>query len=371
MARKSPIRSHLAGATQIAGSYKVSLLELWIVCSQVFLLPQGSMYGLRVYEPIHSDIQSYSGQRHNSSNATNLYVVGVKDSMQALVRLGLSCNQNCRFCNVKYALKTKSTADAKEEILEVIREYQDTSLISFTGGEPTLRNDLPELISFVKKKTRMNAELQTNAMRCSYKGYVAALKKAGLDCAFVALHSHKESVSDWLTRTPGSFKLTIDGIKNLLDECIEVTLNIVITSANYKLLPEFSKFVHENFTNMKRLSFSWVQPVGNAWKNKWLIPKLTDVSPYIRAAMKYCEKNNVDFINPYCGIPLCHAKGFEDKCLEYTVVREREKKHIIIQKVMDNKIKGPQCKHCSMDKYCLGVWIWYSRLYGVDELIPY
>ncbi len=293
--------------------------------------------------------------------------------MQTLMRLGLACNQNCRFCNVKYALKTKSTSEAKEGILEAKRKYPDTTLVSFTGGEPTLRNDLPELISFIKKKTRMNAELQTNAMRCSYKEYVAALKKAGLDCAFVALHSHKESVSDWLTRTPGSFKLTIKGIKNLLDEGIEVTVNIVINSVNYKLLPEFSKFVHENFTNIKRLSFSFIQPHGNAWKNKWLVPKLTDASPYIRAAMKYCEKNNLDFVNPYCGIPLCHAKGFENKCLEYSDAKEREKKerHITIQKVIENKVKGPQCKICSMDKYCLGVWMWYSRMYGVDELVPY
>ncbi len=292
--------------------------------------------------------------------------------MENLVRLGLKCNQNCVFCNVKYNFKTKTTIEAKKEILSLAKKYPKIH-ISFTGGEPTLRNDLLELISFAKKRTTSRVEIQTNAMRCSYEHYVMGLKKAGLNGAFVALHSHRESISDELTRTPGSFKLTIKGLENLLNENIAVTINTVINSMNYKNLPDFVKFVNKKFPQIENINFSFVQPYGNAWSNKWIVPRLSDAAQDIRDAMQYCKDHNIEFYNPYCGIPMCYAKGFEKNCIENLDFNERDGENIHegIQRVMENKVKAPQCKYCSVNASCLGVWIGYSKIYGFDELKPY
>lgn len=289
--------------------------------------------------------------------------------METLIRLGRECNQNCIFCNIMRTFKTKNTFETKKEIIEMTKKYPN-SILSFTGGEPTIRNDLLELIFFAKQAIS-RVELQTNAVRCSYKHYVAGLKKAGLDGAFVALHSHKERISDSLTRAPGTFKLTLDGINNLLNENIEVNINIVINSVNYKTLIEYVKFLNKNFSRVKRITFSFVQPFGSAWSNKWIVPRISVASPYIRAAMQYCVDNNVSFSNPYCGIPLCHAKGFEKYCLEYATTKKRiQKTHEGVLVVMKNKVKAPQCKDCLMNEYCLGVWDAYPKIHGLNELNP-
>lgn len=291
--------------------------------------------------------------------------------MENLVRLSLACNQNCIFCNVRYQFKTKDTSEAKREILDTLKK-DPRGTVSFTGGEPTIRKDLIELVAFAKKQGCGRVEVQTNAMMCYYESYVEGLKSAGLDGAFVALHSHLENVSDRITRTPGSFKLTLAGIENLLNASIPVTINTVINSMNYRFLPDFVKFIRGRFPHARGISFSFVQPFGNAQKNSWIVPRISGASPHIRKAMEYCKGNGVWFNNPYCGIPLCHARGFEEYCSEYQEVREREKSvtHEGIRRVIENKVKSANCKYCSLDKYCLGVWRWYADLYGLDELNP-
>ena len=52
--------------------------------------------------------------------------------------------------------------------------------IVFTGGEPTLRPDLPELIAFTQK-VGMVTSLITDGLRFTEKGYLSSLLDAGLD----------------------------------------------------------------------------------------------------------------------------------------------------------------------------------------------
>ena len=154
--------------------------------------------------------------------------------------------------------------------------------LSITGGEPTLRKDLVFIINMASKiHSIRQINLQTNATLVSYKEYTVKLKKAGLDTAFVAFHSHKESVSNKLTSSTFWDK-TVQGIKNLLSIGIPITLNPVINKLNYHLLPQYVKFVKEEFPNIKCISLSFVQPVGRAWKNKWIIPRYSEVLPYLK-----------------------------------------------------------------------------------------
>jgi len=274
------------------------------------------------------------------------------------------------FCNVRPPFKAKDAREAERDVLDALKK-DPNGTVSFTGGEPTIRKDLMALVAFAKKQGCLRVEVQTNAVMCYYESYVAGLKKAGLDGAFVALHSHQENVSDRLTRTPGSFKFTLAGIGNLLNAGISVTINTVVNSMNYRSLPDFARFVGARFPRARGICISFVQPFGNAQKNNWIVPRISEASPYIVKAMGYCKDNGIWFNNPYCGIPLCHAQGFEEYCSEYQEAQERESlAHEGILRVVENKVKSVRCKDCSLDRYCLGVWKWYADLYGLDELKP-
>jgi len=61
----------------------------------------------------------------------------------------------------------------------------------------------------------MRVNLITNGIRCSSENYVLKLKRAGLDSAQVSLEAGTAEIHDAITKTPGSFDKTVEGIKNL------------------------------------------------------------------------------------------------------------------------------------------------------------
>lgn len=75
---------------------------------------------------------------------------GIKKPYSAQIEVTLKCNASCSFCSIpnlppSFTFNEMSTAQVKYIIDELAK--LGVNAISFTGGEPTLRNDLPELIS--------------------------------------------------------------------------------------------------------------------------------------------------------------------------------------------------------------------------------
>jgi radical SAM protein with 4Fe4S-binding SPASM domain len=111
--------------------------------------------------------------------------------------------------------------------------------LTFTGGEPTLRVDLPELLLYAQNKGIVTG-LITNGRKLKEKAYVETLEKAGLDFAQVTLESHKPQIHDLMTGAKGSWKETVAGIKNLAQSQIYVTTNTTLSKYN---APDFLKTI--------------------------------------------------------------------------------------------------------------------------------
>jgi MoaA/NifB/PqqE/SkfB family radical SAM enzyme len=85
--------------------------------------------------------------------------------------------------------------------------------LTFTGGEPTLREDLPELLVYAQT-AGMVTGLISNGRRLKDKAYVDVLEKSGLDFVQITLESHKPEVHDKMTNEKGSWKEIVAGIQN-------------------------------------------------------------------------------------------------------------------------------------------------------------
>ena len=75
------------------------------------------------------------------------------------------CNMKCSFCNVwkKNIFKNEATTnDFKQRLYECWD--LGCSVVSFTGGEPLLRDDLEELMEFSSKKLGTFTGLVTNGL---------------------------------------------------------------------------------------------------------------------------------------------------------------------------------------------------------------
>ncbi len=291
-----------------------------------------------------------------------------------LLRLGLNCNARCLFCNVppeSFFLKEMTTREAKSQI-DVLIAQEKRIRLDISGGEPTLRNDLEEIIAYAAQKGVKTVQIQTNAILCARREYVKRLKSSGLRKAFVSLHSPDPKVHDYLLGYQGAFVQSFKGIRCLIKAAIEVTLNVVVTSKNYRTLPEYVAFVHVKFPEIKSISLSVVQPRARAWVNNFLVPRYKHIGPYVSRALRLGEKFGIIINNPFCGLPLCIG-GWQrrlKRCVEYSQNLLKQNQRSSPKADGYGKIKAPFCRMCALDAFCNGVWKEYAQLYSFSDLAP-
>ena len=103
--------------------------------------------------------------------------------------------------------------------------------VVFTGGEPTLRQDLPELIAHAERNGQITG-LNTNGRRLATRKFIEELVEAGLDHVQITLESHDASIHDRMVLAHGAWKQTIAGVRNALDTPLYVMTNTTMLQEN-------------------------------------------------------------------------------------------------------------------------------------------
>ncbi|MFA5188681.1 MAG: radical SAM protein [Patescibacteria group bacterium] len=281
----------------------------------------------------------------------------------SLIRLTNLCNAKCLFCNFPDDCRVLSLDEAKKEIDTITDDS-----VAFTGGEPTIHPFLKETISYAKQKGIKNIELQSNCFLLENLDLVKELKALGLTGVFVTVHSEQKEVFEKITQVPGSFEKVLQGIANLISLGVKVRINIVINFLNYKNLEEITKFIYSQFPQIKSIDYSFVVPVEKVLKQPELLPKISEVVPFLKKAFKYCQENKISFSNPGCGLPLCFIPEYKENSLEYNFLKKQIENGLISDNRFE-KIKFAKCKTCEFDEFCLGFWPNYVKIHGEQEFI--
>lgn len=159
------------------------------------------------------------------------------------VNLTTRCNLRCRICtNFQYPSDPGQELTGKE-IKAVILQGQKMGIrqIVFSGGEPFLRDDLFEILEFIKENTLMKVTITTNATLID-AGMAEKITDAGSIANLqISLDGASEKTHDSV-RGQGTFAKTIQAIK-LLNQARNNTLSIgasfTIIAANYAEMPAF------------------------------------------------------------------------------------------------------------------------------------
>jgi len=293
---------------------------------------------------------------------------------RADIKVGFYCNNHCAFCvqgRKRDYLPSKSKEEISQSLLAAFKKGKKE--VVFTGGEPSLHPDFLELVKTAKKTGFKEIQIQTNGRMFAYKDFCVKTIATGATQFSPALHGPSARIHDGLTEVKGSFKQTIQGIKNLVSLGQYVTTNTVITTRNYKHLPRLAKLLVDLGVN--QFQFAFIHISGSADKNKdWIVPRKREIMPYVKGGLDIgikAEKRVMTEAIPYClmlGYEDCIAEKIIPKSSVYDadfVVEDYSK-----YRKDKGKAKGPSCPQCKYDKICEGPWKEYPEIFGWEEFGP-
>lgn len=290
------------------------------------------------------------------------------------LKIGFLCNNRCKFCvqgDKRDFCAFKDEKEIKENLEETYREGKRE--VVFTGGEPTLHPRFLDLVKYAKQLGFEEIQIQTNGRLLSYYDFCVKTVKAGATQFSPAVHGPNAKIHDFLTSSPGSFEQTIQGIKNLRKLNQYILTNTVVTTRNYRFLPEIARLLVK--LEVDQFQFAFIHLGGRAFENRdWIIPKKTEAMPYIKKGLDIGIKAGKKVTTE--AIPYCLMKGYENYIAEKIIPDAKVyDAGFVVEDYTDyrrekGKAKGPNCFRCKYDKVCEGPWKEYPELFGWEEFKP-
>ena len=314
------------------------------------------------------------------------------------IALTYNCNIKCRFC---YAgcTSTKDSAqldvDGFKKILDIIRYEAEVPSVSFTGGEPTSFEGLPELVSYASKQNKMRVNLITNGTLITSEK-AKKLAKAGLSSAQVSIESAFSSEHDAITGVPGSHIASVNGFKALKEAGITVHPHVTICGINkdnLKHYPDFCKSI-----GAERFSSNLVIPAGRGGHDE-LTVSYSEIGEIVKGIQAMASTAGIKYMwyspTPIClfnpltagfgnrGCSACEGllsvdpKGNLLPCSSWSEpmgnLLEEGFNPVWFNKRCDfirRKESAPdKCKKCRYFNACQGACPLYFNAHGCDELI--
>ena len=205
------------------------------------------------------------------------------------------CNQKCVFCYAagqEYSQTRELSTDEWKHAIDRLKDAH-VPMITFTGGEPTLRDDLVELVDYSKWfVTRLN----TNGVKLTSE-LCAELKAASLDSVQITLYSADESVHNSLVGST-HYQDTIQGIQNAVAAGLDVSVNTPLCkkNADYSATISLLYRLGVRFVTLSGL----ICTGGGALRHEEYDLSENELYSIVKATKEFCVSNEMemDFTSP-------------------------------------------------------------------------
>lgn len=186
-----------------------------------------------------------------------------------LLEITKRCNMDCTYC---FADPQKN----EEPDMSMIRHFIDDltepgkTLLQLSGGEPTVRGDLPEIVAYAKQAGCKYVQLNSNGLRlANEESFVKRLADAGLSFVFMQFDGVEDSIYKKLRRRP-----MLDIKKQAIENCgkygIGVTLvPVIVPGLNVDQIGDIIRFAIERSPYVRGVHFQPVSYFGR-------IPKIPE-----------------------------------------------------------------------------------------------
>ena len=201
----------------------------------------------------------------------------------AVLEITYRCNMNCRICFADTDRHRYEPDPGKiRKMYEAARRFGGDCSIQLSGGEPTMREDLFDILKMGKELGFSHIQVNTNGIRLAQElGYAAGLKEAGADLIYLQFDSLRDEVYE-ITRGRPMAGIKFRAIENCAAAGIGVMLvPVIVRGVNDKEIGDLVQFAKAHMPAVKGIHFQPVSYFGRYpdrdGRQKWGHMNLADV----------------------------------------------------------------------------------------------
>ena len=252
----------------------------------------------------------------------------------AIIDVTNRCNLKCPVCFVNAAAAGYVYEPSKEEIFGMLENLRRNDpvpppALQFSGGEPTIRKDLFDLVRKAKELGFHHVELNTNGLRLAKSlDFCRGLLEAGVSTVYLQFDGLTSDVYEF-TRGVDLLDIKMKALENCREAGLSIVLVVtLVKGVNDQQLGDIIRFAIKNFdlircVNVQPVSICGRIPEAEREKMRITIPdfmrlveeqtdgkiKVSDfypvptVVPISRAIGSLKDKDYVEFTtHPHCGM---------------------------------------------------------------------
>jgi uncharacterized radical SAM superfamily Fe-S cluster-containing enzyme len=149
-----------------------------------------------------------------------------QNTCTAIIEVSHGCNLRCAFCFADSGISSEPDPDVGQiaQMLEFLLNQSGPCPIQLSGGEPTLRDDLPQIVALAREMGFDHIQINTNGVRLAQDvDYGLALRDAGTTVFFLQFDGITEDVYLRI-RGAGLLPLKMKAIQR----CAELRLGVIL-----------------------------------------------------------------------------------------------------------------------------------------------
>ena len=232
-----------------------------------------------------------------------------------LLELTSRCNLHCPVCFASAGENGKPdpTLDEIGAIMDMLMEHGGPFNLQLSGGEPTMRDDLPEIIKLGISKGFSFFQLNTNGIRLAEEpGYAKQLKDAGLSTVFLQFDGLSDRIYKILRGKPLMLK-KLAAIRNCAKAGLGVVLVPVIApGVNDDEIGKILNFAQKNMPDIRGVHFQPISYFGRCIEmsdKRITIPyMLRMIEQQTNGKFKASDFRGGAAENPYCSFHASYLK---------------------------------------------------------------
>lgn len=209
-----------------------------------------------------------------------------------------ACNLSCIHCHASSGRPAPDDLDTEEgmRLMREIASVKDFRMLVLTGGEPLVRKDLFELLTY-GKSLGLNLVLATNGTLITEE-VAHRLRQSGVVGVAVSIDAADREIHNFMRNSPKAFDLALSGISNARKAGLAIQINYTANKHNIDNLPETIQLAEDLKADIM-LVYQLVA-VGRGQDVKSSALEIDD-NRRLSATIKKCQKNCQTIIEPVAG----------------------------------------------------------------------